>query len=117
MVVEDHADVRTLICDVLRANGYSVIACEDGADALEKLTPPLPALILLDLSMPIIDGFEFRRRQLASDGLRHIPVVIVSADARIEDRRVELQAVAYLQQPVRIRTLLAVVAEALAPAR
>lgn len=108
MIVEDHPDVRTLLCDVLCEHGYAVIACTDGADALVKLrTPPLPGLILLDLSMPVMDGFEFRRRQQADHGLAPIPVVLISADHRLAERAKELSAQGHVQKPVRIRDLLA----------
>jgi CheY-like chemotaxis protein len=120
MVVEDHPDVRTLLCDVLSENGYTVVPCTDGADALAKLLrcEPKPGLILLDLSMPVMDGFEFRRRQLAEPTVRDVPVVLVSADHGLEQRTRELAAAGWVQKPVRIRDLLALAARYIgAPAR
>src|SRR5690242_5374004 len=66
LVVEDDADVREALVDVLEAEGFSVAMAEDGAQALDYLggAAPRPALILLDLMMPNMNGLQFREEQL-----------------------------------------------------
>lgn len=83
LVVEDDANLREAIVYVLEGAGYEVIAVPDGALALGVLTQGiLPGVILLDLMMPVMDGWEFRQHQLADPSLASIPVIVVSADPR-----------------------------------
>lgn len=109
MVVEDHEEVRAMICDILAQEGLHVIQCRDGQAALMALATasPLPCLIFLDLSMPVMNGFEFRRRQLLEPTLCTIPVVVVSAHHDLDGQKEELRADAYLLKPVRLKELLA----------
>jgi CheY-like chemotaxis protein len=80
LVVED--DVRALdaLTELLEASGYSVLRAQNGQEALEaaKCSPP-PCLILLDLSMPIMDGWEFLRHQRLEPSIAEIPVVVITA--------------------------------------
>ena len=81
LVVDDHDSVRDALG--LELAGYRVVAVPDGAAALEVLRAGfVPRVIVLDLMMPLMDGFEFRVRQLADPTLASIPVIIVSADGR-----------------------------------
>src|SRR2546425_9329784 len=73
LVVEDDPDARDEMARVLRSEGYDVAAAGDGEEALAELRRAAPALILLDLMMPVMDGFEFRVRQMqdrAAEGSR-----------------------------------------------
>jgi CheY-like chemotaxis protein len=80
LVVEDNADLRELTAEICEAEGYQVAVAANGADALQYLaTHPLPHLILLDVMMPVMNGEEFRRRQLADPRLASIPVLVLSA--------------------------------------
>jgi CheY-like chemotaxis protein len=92
LVIDDEEEVRDGLERLLRGWGYRVAACPDGAEALEFLhRGARPDLILLDLTMPRLDGYEFRRRQRADAELRHIPVVVLTAlpEPRVEDLEVE----------------------------
>jgi CheY-like chemotaxis protein len=81
LVVEDDANVRQLCATVLREEGYRVETAVDGRDALDQLGCE-PDLILLDLAMPFMDGYEFLSRFRASVDQRDTPVLILSATHR-----------------------------------
>lgn len=79
LVVED--DVRALdaLTDLLEASGYSVKRAQNGQDALLKAKEQPPGMILLDLSMPVMDGWEFMRQQRLEPSIADIPVVVITA--------------------------------------
>lgn len=79
LVVEDDHDVRETLADALREEGYRVGSAENGLAALEFLRTHTTQLVLLDLMMPVMDGWQFRTRQLADPALAHVPVVVISA--------------------------------------
>jgi CheY-like chemotaxis protein len=80
LIVEDHEDVRGGLLSMLQAHGYWTISAKHGQEALALLrSGPRPALILLDLLMPVMDGWEFRQEQLKDPALADIPVVILSS--------------------------------------
>ncbi len=80
LVVDDDADIRDSLRDALELEGYTVAVAANGRDAWESLRPEaLPALILLDLMMPVMNGAEFLRLLRADDRLRSVPVVVVTA--------------------------------------
>jgi len=80
LIVEDVEDHRDILGIALRAAGYRVAYATDGRDAFNRLESGLrPCLIILDLAMPRMDGFEFRQRQVADARFAEIPVIIVSA--------------------------------------
>lgn len=111
LIVEDDVDVRETLAEVLTEEGYHAIAFAGGRAALEHLrtaTRP-PALILLDLMMPNMDGWQFRTEQQQSGGLSPVPTVILSADGNVEQNMVSLQADGYLRKPIHIKTLLQLV--------
>jgi len=72
LLVEDDPDARDEMAWVLRREGYEVVAAADGQEALEVVRRETPALILLDLMMPVMDGFEFRVRQMQDPALAGI---------------------------------------------
>jgi CheY-like chemotaxis protein len=80
LVVEDDSDLREMMVQWLGMLGYRVRAAKHGAEAMDALRGGLrPRVIILDLMMPVMDGWEFRREQLRDPRLRHIPVVITTA--------------------------------------
>ncbi len=85
MVVEDDANTRLLFCKILEQNGYSPIAAKDGEDALEKMDHEHVDLIVLDVMMPRMDGFEFTRTLRFADC--NIPILMITAkDGRMDKR-------------------------------
>jgi CheY-like chemotaxis protein len=93
LLVEDDDDIREAAADLLRDAGFEVAEAANGREALKKLAQREPdercELIVLDLMMPVMDGWEFRRRQLADAAAREIPVLIMTgvADATDAQRR------------------------------
>ncbi len=82
LVVDDDEDARDLLCSFLRSQEFTTVSAANGQEAMDYLqsSKPLPGLMLLDLNMPIVDGFAFREEQLASsDALAHVPVIVMSA--------------------------------------
>lgn len=109
-VVEDSKDIRDLIQLLYESEGYHVELAIHGQDALDKLKrrTTRPGVILLDLMMPGMDGFQFRREQERDPALSQIPVIIMSADANAENKALNVGAQGYLKKPVALKTLLAV---------
>jgi CheY-like chemotaxis protein len=107
MVVEDDTDVRQTIVELLQDEGYEARGAVNGRDALEMLrSDGRPGLILLDLRMPVMDGWEFRRQQRGDPALSAIPVVVMSADASLERKTEGMAAAAVLAKPVGLDHLL-----------
>lgn len=108
LVVEDSDDLRQLFARMLRRRGHVVREAADGQAALESLADFLPDLVLTDLMMPILDGFELIRRLRASPATASIPVVAITADATIDaDRRARAAGAAdVLIKPVEFNTLM-----------
>jgi CheY-like chemotaxis protein len=79
LVVEDHADSRDLIRQILQSVGVQVQVARDGAEALRVVTGAPPDLILCDLIMPIMDGFAFLDRIRRTPAVKHVPVIAVTA--------------------------------------
>ena len=111
LVVEDTSDLSECFTVVLESAGYIVYVADNGRAALRLLQNGLrPSIILLDLMMPEMDGFQFRTAQLADPYLASIPVIVYSGhpfDARTLAR---LGAVAYMQKPLDPDALLDMIA-------
>ena len=101
LVVEDERDIRELIRFHLEQEGYGVREAETGESALALMTAERPALVVLDLMLPGIDGLEVCRRLRATDGLRGVPVIMLTAKAAEVDRvlGLELGADDYVTKP------------------
>src|SRR3954462_4203457 len=78
LVVEDDLSTRKLYAEMLTQQGFEVVEAHNGLQAVEKARDLLPAIIVTDLGLPGIDGFELCRRLHQSDGTRHIPVVAIT---------------------------------------
>jgi CheY-like chemotaxis protein len=107
LIIEDDADVRSAIAEVLTSEGHLVAEAEDGLHGLRTARDQRPDLILLDLMMPIMDGWAFRAAQQADPTLADIPVVVVSA--MLQDQVHAIGAVAHLHKPFNLVDLLEVV--------
>jgi CheY-like chemotaxis protein len=111
LVVDDDRDIRETLQEVLEMEGYAVTTARNGAEALTQARAERPSMILLDLFMPVMDGVEFRQRQLADPELADIPVVVVSAAAGLEARVASLGVAGHLEKPLKIDRLFEVVAQ------
>ena len=108
LIVEDEQESRELLAELLEFEGFKVAAAANGAEALAYLqTSGKPCLIILDLMMPVMDGREFRSKQLKDPWLAQIPVVVVSAMA--PSAVADLGATAVIRKPVDLDNLLEVV--------
>ena len=111
MVVEDDQDVRQAISEVLEDNAYRSLTASNGQEAIDELRsgPQRPCLILLDIMMPIMDGWQFRSLQQQDPELSDIPVVVLTAHADIQEAVRRMQAAACLKKPVQLTSLLATI--------
>jgi two-component system chemotaxis response regulator CheY len=110
LVIDDDADVREALCDLLRTYGFPVEGVSDGAAALVRLRAPAPPrLILLDLRMAGMDGYEFRAKQLRDPQISDIPVIVLTAHPRPQSRDESLGHVMRLGKPLDIDRLLQLV--------
>lgn len=104
LIVEDDADTREMLGRFLELEGFEVETAANGRQALDRLEAGSKAcVIVLDLMMPVMDGWQFRREQARRDGLAQIPVIVVSAAGR--DRISQIDANAYLSKPVDLEEL------------
>jgi CheY-like chemotaxis protein len=110
LLVEDDLDVREALAEALTMEGHVVATARDGLEALQVARQRPPDLILLDLMMPRMTGWEFRAAQRVDPVLSSIPVVVVSACSR--ELAAELEATAYLPKPFDLDKLLALVERA-----
>jgi PAS domain S-box-containing protein len=109
LVVDDESESRALVMKILVSEGYAVRAADRGDLALASLAKKRPELILLDLRMPGMDGFEVCRRLKQNDDARNIPVIILSASRDVSDRvkGLCLGAVDFITKPLQREELLA----------
>ena len=111
LIVEDDSDVRASLAEALADEGYHVASAVDGLDALRYLrqVEVLPRLILLDMMMPRMDGYEFRAAQVSEAALADIPVALVTADAQAGSKASDLRADGFLKKPIKLDDLLSLV--------
>jgi two-component system cell cycle sensor histidine kinase/response regulator CckA len=108
LVVEDDADIREALDGLLSMEGFRVAGCSNGREALDWLrTSPKPDIILLDLMMPVMDGWQFRVAQKDDPELATIPVLALSADSTAKAAAIDAEA--YLKKPVDYDTLIATI--------
>ena len=111
LIVEDDADLRESLSLILEEEGFEVIRAENGRIALDYLKGNrAPCVVLLDLMMPVMNGWEFRDAQLQDPELSGIPVVVLSADARTASKAQALGVEQYLRKPIQLDQLVGVVA-------
>ncbi|MBN1178949.1 MAG: response regulator [Anaerolineae bacterium] len=108
LIVDDELDTLKLVGMFLQSKGYDIIAAKTGASALEKASGEAPDLIILDVMMPDMNGFEVCRRLRTQPKTASIPVMMLTAKSRITDRVVGFEAGAdeYLSKPIRPAELL-----------
>lgn len=116
LIVDDDSDIRETLTELLQGEGYDCATAGNGREALEYLrSHSFPSLILLDLMMPVMDGFDFRAAQLGAEKLREVPVLVISAGGRAEQAAKSLAAAGYLNKPMDIADLFRKVRSICAP--
>ena len=109
LVVDDDEAIRDLLDDVLELEGYESRSASDGEAALAAAADWTPDLIVLDLMMPKMDGWQFREAQRTLPHLRDVPVLVVSASQRARDAYQEMGAAAVVAKPFDLDELIATV--------
>jgi DNA-binding response OmpR family regulator len=109
LLVDDHDDARDGLTQLIRAEGYGVETARNGREALRVLRDVKPCIILLDLTMPDMTGYDFRRVQLADDDLREIPVILCSATHDLREYVHQLEASAYIEKPLEFTRLMGLI--------
>jgi CheY-like chemotaxis protein len=117
LIVEDNEMNRDMLSRRLERKGYKVLIAFDGETGIDVARTNAPDLILMDMSLPVMDGWEATRRIKADDALKHIPVIALTAHAMANDRDKALEAGCddYDTKPIELPRLLAKI-EALLPA-
>jgi two-component system cell cycle response regulator DivK len=109
LVAEDHEDNRQILRDLLASGGFDMIEARDGEQAVATAEASRPDLILMDIQLPVIDGYEATRRIKAQPALKAIPVIMVTSYALSGDEEKARQAGCddYVAKPYSPRQLLA----------
>jgi len=109
LLVDDDEDIREALADVLGDKGFNVLTAANGLDGLRLLrsTGPRPAVILLDLMMPVMDGYTFLAEKRADPALASIPVAIITAGNNVDRTRVDDSRV--ITKPFKIQHLVNVI--------
>jgi len=105
LVVDDDSESREALATLLVDEGYDAICAENGRQALDYLSDSTPALIILDLMMPVMSGWEFRARQKIDPRLKSLPVVVMTASGLVHD----IDADAVVPKPIDFRILMSAV--------
>jgi len=105
LIVEDNEDNRELAVKVLRNKGFETVTAVDGEEAIEKAVSEKPDLILLDISLPKLDGYEVAKRLKSMEEFKEIPIVAFTAHAMKGDREKVIVAgfEGYISKPINIR--------------
>lgn len=113
LVVEDNPQMRNIVSIRLEINGYSVITAENGEEALEKAKKENPDLMILDLMLPKINGFEVSRMLKFDDKYKKLPIIVLSALDQKGDREKAMKsgADAYFIKPFELESILAKIKE------
>jgi CheY-like chemotaxis protein len=114
LVVDDDPDILQTLALCLSTEGYRVVMASNGREALHVLDREQPAVILLDLMMPVMDGWQFVH-ELDSRGRRNVPLLILSADRAVQGHAQKLKANGHLAKPFDLDELLRKVAQLAGP--
>lgn len=111
MVVEDDERIRSFITLGLQKNGYQVVTAANGQEALESIQRTPPRLVLLDLNMPGMGGWQFLQRRNYDARLQGVPVIVISGDGLLPRAHAPKDGVSCLAKPFELTTLVEMVAE------
>ncbi len=112
LIVEDDPDVRESLYEILEDEGYLPLVASNGQEGLDRLREAVkkPCLVLLDMMMPVMDGWAFRSAQRSDPEIASIPVVLLTAHANVEQAAEQMNAAGFLKKPIGVEHLLSTVA-------
>lgn len=114
--MDDDPDILEALSEILEAEGFVIRRARNGKEALERLEPEPPHLILLDLMMPVMDGWEFAQRMRQKPpAIATIPLIVLSADRNVGSKAQDIGAVGHLAKPFELNDLLEMVRRSLNP--
>jgi len=113
LVVDDDPDILEALAEILEGEGFEVRRARNGKEALDRLEPEPPQLILLDLMMPVMDGWEFSQQMRRRPTVASIPIIVLSADRNVGSKARDIGAVGHLAKPFELTDLLEMVRAAL----
>jgi two-component system cell cycle response regulator DivK len=115
LLVEDNEDNLVIYSTILRHAGFDVLEARDGEAGIATAKEAQPSLILMDVSIPIVDGWEATRRLKSDPATSHIPIIAITAHAMPSDRQIAMEAGCdgYIAKPAEPRTVLAIVKQQL----
>ena len=107
LVVDDDPSIRTTVCEILELEGYPVQEAADGAEALRAVERAVPALVLLDMRMPVLDGWGFARE--IKQRRLNLPILVMTAAQDARRWAQEIGATGWLAKPFELLDLLAAI--------
>ena len=109
LIVDDDPNILLSLDYLMRKNGFHVFVARNGAEALELIETEIPELILLDIMMPDVDGYEICKEVQSKEWSKHIKIIFLSAKSKEADiqKGIELGAVSYITKPFSSKQLLA----------
>lgn len=115
LIAEDHPDSREALRVLLEATGYKVVLAEDGEEAVQQAREARPDLIIMDIMMPNVDGFEATRQIRAQAELRNTPILALTAMEGAQNRVIDAGCNECVTKPIDVRRFLAMVSRWLGP--
>src|SRR5262249_61981017 len=109
LVVDDDPDILEALTEILAAEGFEVLAARHGQEALAHFSPRPPDLVLRDLMMPVMDGWEFASRMRKNPDWAQVPILVLSADRHVSAKAKEIGAIGFLPKPFELSALLKVI--------
>jgi CheY-like chemotaxis protein len=112
LIIEDNYEIRENITEILELEGYKVTVANDGGSGLQIAIKHLPGIILCDIMMPILNGYEVLRLLKENPTTANIPFIFISASTEKKDIQfgIDLGAIAYIRKPFELEELLDAVA-------
>ncbi len=109
LIIEDNEQNLYLLTFILNKNGYEVVQARDGHEGIELAGQVIPSLILMDIQLPVMDGYEVARILRSNPALAQVPIVAVTSYAMIGDRERALDAgcSGYMEKPINPETFIA----------
>lgn len=109
LIVEDDISIRELLVDILEQKGYLVSSSVNGAEGIKSLEKGAPDLILMDVAMPIMDGYAFRKEVLLNSKWNKIPVIAMSSDHQCDKKLSDHGINTFISKPLKIDHLLSTI--------